>query len=77
VSYDIDLRRRELTDWIDDKAANRFRQWKSSCHVDWKDLGDLPLPVEFAHRPAEWQWLCNHFRDPDFQVKLINLSNLI
>ncbi|KAM7489769.1 hypothetical protein LguiB_027253 [Lonicera macranthoides] len=67
VNYDINHRRRELTGWIDEKAVNRFRQWKSSCHTNWQELGDTPLPVEFAHRPAEWQWLCNHFRDPEFQ----------
>ncbi|KAM7489437.1 hypothetical protein LguiB_026921 [Lonicera macranthoides] len=66
VNYDIDHRRRELTGWIDEKAANRFRQWKSSCHANWQELGDSPLPIEFTHRPAEWQWLCNHFRDPEF-----------
>ncbi|KAM7468958.1 hypothetical protein LguiA_007141 [Lonicera macranthoides] len=67
VYYDIDHWRRELTGWIDEKAANRFRQWKSSCHANWQEFGDSPLPFEFAHRPAEWQWLCNHFRDPEFQ----------
>ncbi|KAM7486345.1 hypothetical protein LguiA_002354 [Lonicera macranthoides] len=72
VNYDIDHRRRELTGWIDEKAANRFRQWKSSCHKNWQELGDTPLPVELAHRPAEWQWLCNHFRDPEFQAERAN-----
>ncbi|KAM7465257.1 hypothetical protein LguiB_012819 [Lonicera macranthoides] len=67
VNNDIDHRCRELTGRIDEKAANRFRQWKSSCHPNWQELGDSPLLVEFAHRPAEWQWLCHHFRDPGFQ----------
>ncbi|KAM7470822.1 hypothetical protein LguiA_009005 [Lonicera macranthoides] len=74
VNYDIDHRRRELTGWIDEKAANRFRQWKSSCQANWQELGDSPLPVEFAHRLAEWQWLCDHFRDPGFQRRSVQMK---
>ncbi|KAM7468908.1 hypothetical protein LguiA_007091 [Lonicera macranthoides] len=67
VSYDIDSRRKELIVWIDEKASNRFREWKSYCHTDWQEKGDEPIPIEFAHRPVEWEWLCHHFRDPKFQ----------
>ncbi|KAM7497799.1 hypothetical protein LguiA_022213 [Lonicera macranthoides] len=30
--------------------------------------GDAPIPVEFIHRPDQWQWLCNHFKAEDFQA---------
>ncbi|KAM7464991.1 hypothetical protein LguiB_012553 [Lonicera macranthoides] len=69
VNCDIDSRRKEFIVWIDEKAANRFREWKSYCHTDWQKKRDEPIPIEFAHRPAEWEWLCNHFRDPEFQKR--------
>ncbi|KAM7486929.1 hypothetical protein LguiA_002938 [Lonicera macranthoides] len=77
VSYDIDLRRKELNVWIEDKAANQFREWKSSCKADWQEKGDEPLRVEFAHRPAEWDWLCNHFRDPEFQKRSEQMKKIL
>ncbi|KAM7497436.1 hypothetical protein LguiA_021850 [Lonicera macranthoides] len=64
---EVDMNKVEPWELPYEKAANQFRQWKSSCHTNWQELGDTPLPVEFAHRLAEWQWLCNHFRDPEFQ----------
>ncbi|KAM7528806.1 hypothetical protein LguiB_032216 [Lonicera macranthoides] len=52
---------------IQKKAADRFKDWKYNIHKNWQAQGDAPIPVEFIHRPDQWQWLCNHFKAEDFQ----------
>ncbi|KAM7528840.1 hypothetical protein LguiB_032250 [Lonicera macranthoides] len=66
-SYDIDPADKALITWIQKKAADRFKYWKYKIHKNWQAQGDAPIPMEFIHRPDQWQWLCNYFKAEDFQ----------
>ncbi|KAM7464947.1 hypothetical protein LguiB_012509 [Lonicera macranthoides] len=51
------------------KRTMLFDYLSESYDIDPADKaqGDAPIPVEFIHRPDQWQWLYNHFKAEDFQ----------
>ncbi|KAM7466928.1 hypothetical protein LguiB_014490 [Lonicera macranthoides] len=73
-SYDIDHVDKALVTWIQKKVADRFKDWKYKIHKNWQAQGDSPIPVEFIHRPDQWEWLCNHFKAENFQITQIRAS---
>lgn len=56
-----------LRQFIMNQTGKRFREWKCRCHKHFDKYGP-DLPYEFKDRPQQWEWLCNHFTTPEFQV---------
>ncbi|KAM7469926.1 hypothetical protein LguiA_008109 [Lonicera macranthoides] len=73
-NYIFDPNDDNLIEWIDTKAAGRFRQWKHDCKQEWDKDKDGPVPIEFAHRPAQWESLCAHFNSQSNQKKGAQMS---
>ncbi|KAM7477448.1 hypothetical protein LguiA_025661 [Lonicera macranthoides] len=73
-SYIIDPSDDNLIGWIEMKAAGRFREWKHDCKKEWEKDKEGPIPIEFSHRPAEWECLCAHFKSQSNQEKGAKMS---
>ncbi|KAM7462535.1 hypothetical protein LguiA_030656 [Lonicera macranthoides] len=73
-SYIIDPNDDNLIEWIETKIAGRFRQWKHECKQEWDKDKDGPVPIEFAHRPQQWESLCAHFNSQSNKEKGAKMS---
>ncbi|KAM7478666.1 hypothetical protein LguiA_026879 [Lonicera macranthoides] len=60
-SYIIDPNDDNLIEWIETKATGRFQEWKHDCKKECDKDKDGLVPIEFAHRPAQWESFCAHF----------------
>ncbi|CAM8989883.1 unnamed protein product [Rhodiola kirilowii] len=68
INFDIDASVNWLWSFICKSAAERYRDWKSSCRTHFLKNGEA-VPMEFVHRKDQWKWLVNHFRDPAYMEK--------
>ncbi|XP_048447688.1 uncharacterized protein LOC103967821 [Pyrus x bretschneideri] len=72
VEFDFKDISPEVITYLDKTFANRYKNWKSDLHAYFKEFNDPHTaclegcPSELEDRPKDWEWLCNHFTDPNF-----------
>ncbi|KAB2619144.1 hypothetical protein D8674_015013 [Pyrus ussuriensis x Pyrus communis] len=75
VNFDLDDLSPEVSAYLDETLASRYKDWKSAFHKHFQQWDDPEIarlegcPVELKDRPEDWEWLCKHFTDPKFVKK--------
>ena len=70
--YDLPPTAQGMWNYIDDTAGRIYKDWKYDCHYHYLEVSKA-TPLEFLHRPEEWEYLKTHFEDPGYKVTSMKL----
>ncbi|XP_050104958.1 uncharacterized protein LOC126584673 isoform X2 [Malus sylvestris] len=72
VNFDLKDISPEVSAYLEETLANRYKDWKCALHKHFQLWGDPEIarlqgyPAELKDRLEDWEWLCKHFTDPKF-----------